>query len=85
MSLKSIHDKANSLSVGCEYTMVVIAKNNSNDAYGIAARDVYDDKPLCIKEIGSNRDITLSIVNLLNHHRVPYVHFLDVIDDLMNE
>ena len=85
MSIKSIHDKANSLSVGCEYTMVVIAKNNSDDAYGITARNAQDDKPLCIREIGSDRDITLSIVDLLNHHRVPYEHFLDVVNDLMNE
>ena len=84
-TIKSMRDKAASPRVGCEYTPVVIAKNDSQDAYGIAAQDAHEDKLLCIKEVGTDRELALSIVDILNHHKVPYVHFLDVIDDLMNE
>ena len=84
-TIKSIHDKVASPDIGCEYTPVVVAKNDSEDTYGIAAQDTRENKLLCIKEIGTDKELTISIVDILNHHRVPYVHFLDVVDDLMNE
>lgn len=72
------------LNSGCEYRLVVIAKAGSESAYGIAAQDAREDN-VCIKEIGANKELVLSIVDILNNYKVPYVHFLDVINDLMNE
>ncbi len=73
-----------SLNAGCEYRLVVIAKAGSENAYGIAVQDAREDN-VCIKEIGADKELVLSIVDILNNYRVPYVHFLDVINDLMNE
>ncbi|MBO5416494.1 MAG: hypothetical protein J6A83_07710 [Clostridia bacterium] len=84
-TIKPIHDKVESLNVECEYIAVVVAKNDAEDVYGIAARDAQDDKLLCIREIGTDKERTVSIVDILNHHRVPCVHFFDVVNDLMNE
>lgn len=81
---KSPRAMASSLNVGCEYNLVVIAKAGSENAYGIAAQDAREDN-ICIKEIGADKELVLSIVDILNNYRVPYVHFLDVINDLMNE
>lgn len=72
------------LNSGCEYRLVVIAKAGSESAYGIAAQDVREDN-VCIKEIGTNKELALSIIDILNNYKVPHVHFLDIIDDLMNE
>ena len=84
-TIKSTTDKTSSLAVGCEYSVVIITKNESENAYGIAAQDTRKDKMLCIKEIGNDKDFAISILNVLNNYRVPFVHFLDVINDLMNE
>lgn len=72
------------LNFGCEYRLVVIAKAGSESAYGIAAQDAREDN-VCIKEISANKELAQSIVDTLNNYKVPYVHFLDVINDLMNE
>ena len=71
--------------VGCEYTAVVISKSGAENVYGIAAQDTHENKLLCVREIGSDKELTLSIVDTLNSYRVPYVHFSDVVDDLMYE
>lgn len=84
-TIKSIHDKVASHSVGCEYTLVLIAKNDSDDTYGIATQDTHEDKLLCIKEIGTDKELAISIVDVLNHHKVSHVHFFDVVNDLINE
>lgn len=85
MSIKSIHDKTTFPDAECEYTLVLIAKGYAQDTYGIAAQDIHGNNPLYIKEIGTDKELSLSLINILNHHKVSYVHFLDVIDDLMNE
>ena len=81
---KSALVKLASLGIGCKYSPAVIAKNGSENAYGIAAQDG-EDTVLCIKEISADKDIVLSIIDILNNYKVPYVHFLDVINDLMIE
>lgn len=72
-------------SVLYEYRLAVITKPDSQESYGIAAED--DDHPdaVYVKEIGTDQALVQSMVNILNRYRVPYVHFLDVISDLMNE
>ena len=70
---------------GCEYFPVVIEKSDSEKVYGIAAQNRYDNKLLSVKEIGADKERTVSIIDTLNGYRVPYVHFLDVVNDLMNE
>ena len=82
---KSTLSRIASLKVGCEYNLVVIRKTPLENAYGIAARDSYENHEPCIKEIGTDKELALSILDILNNYKVPYVHFLDVIDDLMNE
>ena len=82
---KSIPYKVASRGVGCEYSLVVIAKTDLENAYGIEAKDTYENNVLCIKEIGNDKDVTLAIVDILNKYRIPYVHFLDVVSDLVNE
>ena len=83
-TINPIPNKASSPRVGCEYTLVLIAKNDSEDVYGIAAQDSNDDA-FCVKELGSDKELAASIVDTLNYHRVPYVHFLDIVNDLINE
>ena len=82
---KSTLSRIASLEVGCEYNLVVITKTDSENAYGISAQDSYEEHELCIKEIGTDKEFALSIIDILNNYRVPYVHFLDVVNDLMNE
>ena len=82
---KSTLARIDSLKVSYEYSLVVIKKTNSVNAYGIAAHNSCEDNELCIKEIGTDKALALSFIDILNNHNVPYVHFLDVIDDLMNE
>ena len=82
---KSNLSRIASLKVGCEYNLVVIQKTPLENAYGIAAQDSYEDHELCIKEIGTDKELAISIIDILNHYKVPYVHFLDVIHNLMNE
>ena len=82
---KSTLSRIDSLKVKCEYNLVVITKTDSENAYGIAAQDSYEDHELCIKEIGTDKELALSFIDILNNYKIPYVHFLDVIDDLMNE
>ena len=77
-------DKVASLTFDCKYSVVEIAKSNSKNAYGIAAKDA-SEVDMCIKEIGYDKELALSILCVLNNYRVPFVHFLDVISDLMNE
>ena len=84
-TIKSIHNKVASPDIGYEYTLVVIAKNDLDNTYGIAAQDAHEDNLLCIKEIGTDKELALSIVDILNHHKVSYVHFFDVVNDLINE
>jgi|GEM_PF-5356273 len=74
-----------SLGVGCKYRLAVIAKAGVENAYGIAVQDASEDNMLCIKEIGADKSLALSFVDVLNNYRVPFVHFLDVINDLMND
>lgn len=68
-----------------EYKLAVIAKSESQEAYGIAVQDDFDPKTLHIKEIGIDKNLALSIIDTLNNYRIPIAHFLDVISDLMNE
>ncbi len=82
---KSLKALVNSLDVGCEYSLAVITKTDPENAYGIAVHDAYEHNIICIKEIGTDKDLALSIVDILNKYRIPEVHFLDVINDLMNE
>ena len=77
--------RINSLNVKCKYKLVVIDKTHSKNTYGIAAQDLCENNDLCIKEIGNDKELALSIIDILNNYNVPYVHFLDVINDLMNE
>ena len=83
-TIKSITDKAAFLDVACEYSVVIITKNDSENAYGIAARDA-SEVNMCIKEIGADKELALSILEILNNYKVPFVHFPDVVNDLMNE
>ena len=80
-----VKSKVSSDSSVQEYRLVVISKNESYETYGIALQDDHDPNALCLKEIGTNKELVLSIVETLNKHRVPSVHFLDVVSDLMNE
>lgn len=82
---KSILTRVISLNIECEYRLAVITKSDSENTYGIAAHKVCEDNALCIKEIGTDKDLALSIVEILNKYRISYVHFIDVINDLMNE
>lgn len=81
---KSIPYNVASRGLECEYSLVIIAKTDLENAYGIEAKDTYENNVLCIKEIGNDKNIALSIVDILNKYRIPYVHFLDVVSDLMN-
>jgi len=82
---KSIAARVASLGDVCEYSLAVITKTDSENAYGIAVHDAYEHNVICIKEIGTDKDLALSIVDILNKYRIPQVHFLDVINDLMNK
>ena len=68
-----------------EYKLAVIAKSESQEAYGIAVEDDCNPNALRIKEVGVDKDLTLSIIDTLNNYRIPSAHFLDIISDLMNE
>ena len=82
---KSIKTKVASLGDVCEYSLAVIAKTDPENAYGIAVHDAYEHNIICIKEIGTDKALALSIVDILNKYRIPQVHFIDVINDLMKE
>ena len=82
---KSTLARIDSLKAKCEYSLVVINKTESDKTYGITAHNSCEDSEPCIKEIGTDKELAISIVNVLNNYNIPYVHFLDVIDDLMNE
>ena len=77
--------RIDSLKAKCEYSLVVINKTESDNTYGITAHNSCEDNKLCIKEIGTDKELALSFIDILNNYKIPYVHFLDVIDDLMNE
>lgn len=83
-AIKSSHDNINALRNFCEYKLVVIAKSAAENLYGISAQDA-SEVNMCIKEIGTDKEFALSIVDILNSYKIPFVHFQDVIDDLMNE
>ena len=82
---KSLLDKVVSLDNIYEYSLVVITKANSGNVYGIAALNMHNNKELCRKEIGTDKGLVLSIVDILNKYRIPHVHFHDIINDLINE
>ncbi len=86
-TIKAISEKTqvSSLGFNYEYIAAVITKNVSSDTYGVAMRDVCSQKELCIREVGDDKELVLSIVDTLNNFKVPYVHFLDVVNDLMNK
>ena len=67
-----------------KYRLAVIAKDQKTEAYGIAVEDACDPDVLCIMEIGSNRQLALTVVDTLNYYRVPLVHFPDVVNDMIN-
>ena len=83
-TVKSNHDNINALCSFCEYKLVVIAKSATESLYGISAQDA-SEVNMCIKEISADKELALSIIDILNSYKVPFVHFQDVIDDLMNE
>ena len=58
---------------------------NTMQIYGIAALNDCDSDALRIEEISTDKDLVQSIVDVLNNYRIPYVHSLDVIKDLMDE
>ena len=68
-----------------EYRLVIIKKTNSQNVYGISAQDLCEDNENCVRVIGTDKELALSFIDILNNYKIPYVHFLDVIDDLMNE
>lgn len=68
-----------------QYKLAVITKNDSRDTYGIAVQDVCNAETLCVKELGTDKEQILSIIEVLNDYRVPFVHFLDVVSDILNE
>lgn len=82
-----LKDKAQTSSVEYknEYKAAVIIKPDSSDTYGIVMRDNCSQNDLCIREIGDDKELVLSIVDTLNKYKVPYVHFLDVVNDLTNK
>ena len=82
---KSTLARIDSLKANYEYNLVVINKTESVKTYGIIAHNSREDNELCIKEIGTDKALALSFIDILNNYKIPYVHFLDVIDDLMNE
>ena len=82
---KSTLARIDSLKAKCEYSLVVINKTESDNTYGIAAHNSCEENEPCIKEIGTDKELALSIIDVLNNYNIPYVHFLDVIEDLMNE
>ena len=82
---KSTLARIDSLKAKYEYNLVVINKTESVKTYGITAHNSCEDNKLYIKEIGTNKELALSIIDVLNNYNISYVHFLDVIDDLMNE
>ena len=84
-TIEQIPYKAPSPCIECEYIPVVIVKNGSENAYGIAVHGTRENKLLCVKEIGTDKELALSIVDTLNKYTVPYVHFLDIVNDMMNE
>lgn len=67
-----------------EYKVTVMTRTDSQETYGIVATYDDDSEELYVREIGTDKEMALSIVATLNHYRVPYVHFLDVICDLMH-
>ena len=75
--------KPSSLAFLPEYKAVIIEKSDSQEVHGIAA--LGDADILYVKEIGTDREHVLSMVDTLNHYRIPYEHFLEVLSDLMNE
>ena len=77
--------QVSSLGFNYEYIAAVITKNDSSDTYGIAMRDVCSQNELCIREVGDDKELVLFIVDTLNKYKVPYVHFLDVVNDLTNK
>ena len=82
---KSTLARIDSLKAKCEYSLVVINKTEAEKTYGITAHNSCEDNKLCIKEIGTDKELALSIIGVLNNYNIPYVHFLDVIDDRLNE
>ena len=71
--------------IECKYELAIITKANLDIVYGIAVKDAYEDNVVCVKEIGSDKDNTQYMVDILNNYRIPHVHFLDIINDLINE
>ena len=82
---KSTLARIDSLKAKYEYSLVVINKTESDNTYGITAHNSCEDNEPCIKEIGTDKELALSIIDVLNNYNIPYVHFLDIIDDLMNK
>ena len=82
---KSTLARIDSLKANYEYNLVVINKTESKKTYGITAHNSCEDNELCIKEIGTDKELALSILEILNNYKVPFVHFPDVVNDLMNE
>ena len=82
---KSIKARVASLGAEYEYSLAVITKTDLDNTYGIAVKDACQDNFLCIKEISCDKELVQSFVDILNKYRIPYVHFHDVINDLMNE
>lgn len=83
--MKTEKSTPTSLAVQREYSLAVIAKADSENAYGIAAHDTFGDNAVYVKEIGSDKELATSIVGILNDNKVPYVHFIDIINDMMNK
>ena len=68
-----------------EYKLVVITKQDLQEAFGIAAQDACNPEVLSVREIGSNKELALSIIDTLNTYKVSCVHFQDVISDLIHQ
>ena len=82
--LRGAMPKASSQHSLHKYRLAVITKDQKNEAFGIAVEDACDPDALCIMEIGSNRQLALTVVDTLNYYRVPLVHFPDVVNDMIN-
>ena len=68
-----------------EYKLATIINSYSPDTYGIAAYIPDTPDEIIVREIGSDKPLVLSVIEILNDYKIPLVHFGDVIDDIIYE
>ena len=68
-----------------EYRLTESAAGGTRKRYGIEAQSS-DKTQICVSEnISNDKDFVERIVNILNCNRVPLVHFLDIVEDMIEE